>query len=79
MVISILMSHNIALWLTRDEARRITVNSSRAVGLSILEGGASVAGRGSSTDMICGVEISAGPAITNTQLPNLSTAQGRQI
>ena len=43
MVISILMSHNIALWLTRDEVRRITVNSSRAVGLSILEGGASVA------------------------------------
>ena len=43
MVISILMSHNIGLWLTRDEARRIAVNSSRAVGLSILKGGASVA------------------------------------
>jgi hypothetical protein len=29
MVISILMSHSIGLWLTRDEARRIAVNSSR--------------------------------------------------
>jgi hypothetical protein len=36
-------------------------------------------GTGKFTDMICGVEISAGPAITNTQLANLSTEQGRQI